>query len=213
MADSFSVEHRVNRRYQDGLICGCDTEIVVTLPPRSYRRLTHALGWHSVHWPGKRRRRAAKSKKIPAEPSRPRGRPRKLKPMLVESAPPVTCAEPLQLPVVEAETSEDFLPTPVQTPGALARNRLNRKLVKRLARRQQRKREHNVKPDIAYVLKTLREMLFIAERKEAYHAVALRAVQGPRVRQRLRALSILPLLRRECIRPLRMAISRLEMKQ
>ena len=56
-------------------------------------------------------------------------------------------------------------------------------------------------------------MLFIAERKEAYHAVALRAVQGPRTTQRLRAAAILPLLRRECIEPLKQAISRLEAEQ
>lgn len=39
MADSITVEHRVNRRYHDGLICGCDTEIVVTLP------MPHLLSW------------------------------------------------------------------------------------------------------------------------------------------------------------------------
>ena len=69
-----------------------------------------------------------------------------------------------------------------------------------------------MEPDVGYVLQTLREMLAVAEQKEAYHAAALRAVQGPRVTQKRRAFAILPLLRKECIRPLQKAIKRLEKK-
>lgn len=214
MADSFSVEHRVNRRYQDGLICGCDTEIVVTLPPKSYRRLTHALGWQTVHWPGKRRRRAAKSKKIPAEPSRPRGRPRKLHPQPVENcsprreAPePMVVRDPLVLPAAPACGPEDLL---IPAPAAAA---LEKPPTKPRGRPRVLERDRFVEPDVGYVLQTLREMLAVAEHKEAYHMAALRAVQGPRVQQKRRAFAILPLLRRECIRPLQKAIKRLEKKQ
>ena len=70
-------------------------------------------------------------------------------------------------------------------------------------------RDRFVEPDVPYVLKTLREMLAIAEQKEAYHAAALRAVQGPRVTQKRRAFAI---LRKTCIRPLQKAIKDLEKK-
>ena len=203
MADAITVEHRVNRRYQDGFICGCDTEIIVTLPPASYRRLTHALGWHSVHWPGKRRRRTAKPKQTPVESPKPRGRPRKQPP--TPPAPPPT--------LVEIESPEVIISPPPQSPNTLKRLRRGRKHIRRRMRARRLRREQDVAPDVAYVIKTLRQMLFIAERKEAYHAVALRAVQGPRTMQRLRAAAILPLLRRECIEPLKQAISRLEAEQ
>ena len=203
MADAITVEHRVNRRYQDGFICGCDTEIIVTLPPANYRRLTRALDMRSTHWPGKRRRRTAKPKQTPAEPPKPRGRPRKQPP--TPPAPPPT--------LVEIETPEDIVSPPPQSPNTLKRLRRSRKHIKRRVKARQRQREQEVAPDVAYVVKTLRQMLFIAERKEAYHAVALRAVQGPRTTQRLRAAAILPLLRRECIEPLQQAISRLEAEQ
>ena len=203
MADAITVEHRVNRRYQDGFICGCDTEIIVTLPPTSYRRLTRALDIRSTHWPGKRRRRAAKPKQAPAEPPKSRGRPRKQPP--TPPAPPPTLAE--------IETPEDIVSPPPQSPNTLKRLRRGRKHLRHRMRARQRQREQEAVPDVAYVVKTLRQMLFIAERKEAYHAVALRAVQGPRTTQRLRAAAILPLLRRECIEPLQQAISRLEAEQ
>lgn len=203
MADAITVEHRVNRCYQDGFICGCDTEIIVTLPPANYRRLTRALDMRSCHWPGKRRRRTAKPKQSPAEPPKPRGRPRKQPP--TPPAPPPTLAE--------IETPEDIVSPPPQSPNTLKRLRRSRKHIKRRVKARQLQREQEVAPDVAYVVKTLRQMLFIAERKEAYHAVALRAVQGPRTTQRLRAAAILPLLRRECIEPLKQAISRLEAEQ
>lgn len=198
MADAITVEHRVNRRYQDGFICGCDTEIIVTLPPANYRRLTHALDIRSVHWPGKRRRRTTKPKQTPAVSPKPRGRPRK------QPTPPAPA---------EIETPEDIVSPPPQSPNTLKRLRRGRKHLRHRMRARQRQREQEVVPDVAYVVKTLRQMLFIAERKEAYHAVALRAVQGPRTTQRLRAAAILPLLRRECIEPLKQAISRLEAEQ
>ena len=203
MADAITVEHRVNRRYQDGFICGCDTEINVTLPPANYRRLTRALDRRSCHWPGKRRRRTAKPKQSPAEPPKPRGRPRKQPP--TPPAPPPT--------LVEIETPEDIVSPPPQSPNTLKRLRRSRKHIKRRVKARQRQREQEAVPDVAYVVKTLRQMLFIAERTEAYHAVALRAVQGPRTTQRLRVAAILPLLRRECIEPLQQAISRLEAEQ
>ena len=203
MADAITVEHRVNRRYQDGFICGCDTEIIVTLPPTCYRRLTRALDMRSTHWPGKRCRRTAKPKQTPTEPPKPRGRPRKQPP--TPPAPPPTLAE--------IETPEDIVSPPPQSPNTLKRLRRSRRHIKRRVKARQRQREQEAAPDVAYVIKTLRQMLFIAERKEAYHAVALRAVQGPRTTQRLRAAAILPLLRRECIEPLQQAISRLEAEQ
>lgn len=203
MADVITVEHRVNRRYQDGFLCGCDTEIIVTLPPASYRHLTRALDIRSTHWPGKRRRRTAKPKQTPAEPPKPRGRPRKQPP--TPPVPPPT--------LVEIETPEDIVSPPPQSPNTLKRLRRNRRHIKRRVKARQLQREQEAVPDVAYVVKTLRQMLFIAERKEAYHAVALRAVQGPRTTQRLRAAAILPLLRRECIEPLKQAISRLEAEQ
>ena len=209
MADAITVEHRVNRRYQDGFICGCDTEIIVTLPPANYRRLTRALDMRSTHWPGKRRRRTAKPKQTPTEPPKPRGRPRKQ--VLTPPAPPNTVTTPSA--PAEIETPEDIVSPPPQSPNTLKRLRRSRRHIKCRVKARQRQREQEVAPDVAYVVKTLRQMLFIAERKEAYHAVALRAVQGPRTTQRLRAAAILPLLRRECIEPLKQAISRLEAEQ
>ncbi|EES99724.1 Hypothetical protein GL50581_3043 [Giardia duodenalis ATCC 50581] len=113
--------------------------------------------------------------------------------------------DPLVLPVAPAIGPEDLL-----IPAAAA---LEKPPAKPRGRPRVLERDRFVEPDVGYVLQTLREMLAVAEHKEAYHMAALRAVQGPRVQQKRRAFAILPLLRRECIRPLQKAIKRLEKKQ
>ena len=210
------VEHRVKRRFKAGQCCGRETEIVVTLPQKDYRRLTRSLGWRSVHWPAERDERPRKLPSTPAKRRtlRRRWKPRKLKPMPVENCSPgrealepLVVRDPLTLPVaLENGPADLFIPASeaaaLEKPPAKPRGRPRRPRVP--------ERDRFVEPDVPYVLQTLREMLAIAEQKEAYHAAALRAVQGPRVTQKRRAFAILPLLRKECIRPLQKAIKRLE---
>ena len=112
--------------------------------------------------------------------------------------------DPLTLPPSLAGGPEDmFVPLPTLAPTAQRRpSELPRKRVARKPAKAERDRF--VEPDVPYVLQTLREMLAVAEQKEAYHAAALR------VAQKRRAFAILPLLRKTCIRPLQKAIKRLE---
>ena len=197
MSETFKIEHHVNRSFQEGQFCGSVTEIVITLPQKHYRRLTRSLGCRSVHWPSKRRGRPGKLKPMPVENCSP-GR---------EAPEPLVVCDPLTLPVaLENGPADLFIPASeaaaLEKPPAKPRGR-PRKPAKA-------ERDRFVEPDVGYVLQTLREMLAVAEQKEAYHAAALRAVQGPRVAQKRRAFAILPLLRKECIRPLQKAIKRLE---
>ena len=197
MASEITVDHRVQRSFQEGQFCGSVTEIVITLPQKHYRRLTRSLGCRSVHWPSKRRWKPRKLKPMPVENCSP-GR---------EASEPLVVRDPLTLPVaLENGPADLFIPASeaaaLEKPPAKPRGR-PRKPAKA-------ERDRFVEPDVPYVLQTLREMLAVAEQKEAYHAAALRAVQGPRVTQKRRAFAILPLLRKECIRPLQKAIKRLE---
>ena len=127
-----------------------------------------------------------------------------------EALEPMVVRDPLTLPVaLENGPADLFIPASeaaaLEKPPAKPRGR-PRKPAKA-------ERDRFVEPDVPYVLQTLREMLAVAEQKEAYHAAALRAVQGPRVTQKRRAFAILPLLRKECIRPLQKAIKRLEQQK
>ena len=197
MASEITIEHNVQRAFQEGQFCGSVTEIVITLPQKHYRRLTRSLGCRSVHWPSKRRGRPGKLKPMPVENCSP-GR---------EAPEPLVVRDPLTLPVaLENGPMDLFIPASeaaaLEKPPAKPRGR------PRMPAKAERDRF--VEPDVGYVLQTLREMLAVAEQKEAYHAAALRAVQGPRVTQKRRAFAILPLLRKECIRPLQKAIKRLE---
>ena len=197
MASEITIEHNVQRAFQEGQFCGSVTEIVITLPQKHYRRLTRSLGCRSVHWPSKRRGRPGKLKPMPVENCSP-GR---------EAPEPLVVRDPLTLPVaLENGPMDLFIPASeaaaLEKPPAKPRGRPR---VPRVP-----ERDRFVEPDVGYVLQTLREMLAVAEQKEAYHAAALRAVQGPRVTQKRRAFAILPLLRKECIRPLQKAIKRLE---
>ena len=45
MANAFNVEHRVQRKYQEGQFCGSVMTISVSLPQKQHRRLDRALGW------------------------------------------------------------------------------------------------------------------------------------------------------------------------
>ena len=200
MSESIKIEHHVNKNFQEGQFCGSVTEIVITLPQKHYRRLTRSLGCRSVHWPSKRHGRPGKLKPMPVENCSP-GR---------EALEPLVVRDPLTLPVaLENGPADLFIPASeaaaLEKPPAKPRGR-PRKPAKA-------ERDRFVAPDVPYVLQTLREMLAIAEQKEAYHAAALRAVQGPRVTQKRRAFAILPLLRKECIRPLQKAIKRLEQQK
>ena len=200
MSETFNVEHHVNRSFQEGQFCGSVTEIVITLPQKHYRRLTRSLGCRSVHWPSKRRWKPRKLKPMPVENCSP-GR---------EASEPLVVRDPLTLPVMlENGPADLFIPASeaaaLEKPPAKPRGRPRRSRVP--------ERDRFVEPDVGYVLQTLREMLAVAEQKEAYHAAALRAVQGPRVTQKRRAFAILPLLRKECIRPLQKAIKRLEQQK
>ena len=200
MSESIKIEHHVNKNFQEGQFCGSVTEIVITLPQKHYRRLTRSLGCRSVHWPSKRRGRPGKLKPMPVENCSP-GR---------EASEPLVVRDPLTLPVaLENGPADLFIPASeaaaLEKPPAKPRGR-PRKPAKA-------ERDRFVEPDVGYVLQTLREMLAVAEQKEAYHAAALRAVQGPRVTQKRRAFAILPLLRKECIRPLQKAIKRLEQQK
>lgn len=38
MSESFKIEHRVNRRFQEGRFCGSVITISVSLPQKDYRR-------------------------------------------------------------------------------------------------------------------------------------------------------------------------------
>ena len=197
MSETFKIEHHVNRSFQEGQFCGSVTEIVITLPQKHYRRLTRSLGCRSVHWPSKRRGRPGKLKPMPVENCSP-GR---------EALEPLVVRDPLTLPVaLENGPMDLFIPASeaaaLEKPPAKPRGRPRAPA--------KAERDRFVEPDVPYVLQTLREMLAVAEQKEAYHAAALRAVQGPRVTQKRRAFAILPLLRKECIRPLQKAIKRLE---
>ena len=121
-----------------------------------------------------------------------------------EAPEPLVVCDPLTLPVaLENGPADLFIP-------ASEAAALEKPPAKSRGRPRVPKRDRFVEPDVPYVLQTLREMLAVAEQKEAYHAAALRAVQGPRVTQKRRAFAILPLLRKECIRPLQKAIKRLE---
>ena len=197
MSESIKIEHHVNKNFQEGQFCGSVTEIVITLPQKHYRRLTRSLGCRSVHWPSKRRGRPGKLKPMPVENCSP-GR---------EASEPLVVRDPLTLPVaLENGPADLFIPASeaaaLEKPPAKPRGRPRAPA--------KAERDRFVEPDVPYVLQTLREMLAVAEQKEAYHAAALRAVQGPRVTQKRRAFAILPLLRKECIRPLQKAIKRLE---
>ena len=305
MASAFSVKRRVKRRVRAGQPCGRETEIVITLPQKDYRRLTRSLGWRSVHWPAERDERPGKSPSTPVkhctsryrwkprklnnEPvenrsPRPRGRPRKIRePEPRPSAEAVEVRDPLTLPVSLADTPEN-LGIHVPTLAAVAKRRGKKPRARRESTiacnpfviehtapfvpclmttvntppmpafvtiescevdmyvpqamkpteespvrarptewapacplRPAKKpptaeRDRFVEPDILYVLQTLREMLAIAQQKEAYHQAALRAVQGPRVMQKRHAFAVLPLLRKTCIMPILKAICELEKK-
>ena len=148
--------------------------------------------------------------RTPSAP-RPRGRPRKTP----EPRPPAEAVEvrdPLTLPPSLAGGPEDmFVPLPALAPTTQHRpSELPRKRVARKPAKAERDRF--VEPDIPYVLQTLREMLAVAQQKEAYHQAALRAVQGPRVMQKRHAFAVLPLLRKTCIMPILKAICELEKK-
>lgn len=219
MPSEFSIKHRVRRGVRAGQRCGRETEIVITLPQKDYKRLTRSLGWRSVHWPAERDERPGKSpsKPVKRRTLRRRWKPRKLNPMPVENCSPgrealepLVVRDPLTLSVVlENGPADLFIPASeaaaLEKPPAKPRGRPRAPA--------KAERDRFVEPDVPYVLQTLREMLAIAEQKEAYHAAALRAVQGPRVTQKRRAFAILPLLRKECIRPLQKAIKRLEQQK
>ena len=197
MTSEITVDHCVQRTFQEGQFCGSVTEIVITLPQKHYRRLTRSLGCRSVHWPSKRRGRPGKLKPMPVENCSP-GR---------EASEPMVVRDPLTLPVaLENGPADLFIP-------ASEAAALEKPPAKPRGRPRVPERDRFVEPDVPYVLQTLREMLAVAEQKEAYHAAALRAVQGPRVTQKRRAFAILPLLRKECIRPLQKAIKRLEQQK
>lgn len=231
MASEITVVHNVQRRFNAGQFCGSETEIVISLPQKDYKRLTRSLGWRSVHWPVRRRGRPRKLPITPVEnrsprprvPKRPRvprarGRPR----VTPEPRPPAEAVEvrdPLTLPPSLAGGPEDlFIQLPIEhadpfVPTLTSAVRVQVALPTKPRRRPRApERDRFVEPDVPYVLQTLREMLAVAEQKEAYHAAALRAVQGPRVTQKRRAFAILPLLRKTCIRPLQKAIRELEKK-
>ena len=200
MSESIKIEHHVNKNFQEGQFCGSKTEIVITLPQKHYRRLTRSLGCRSVHWPSKRRGRPGKLKPMPVENCSP-GR---------EALEPLVVRDPLTLPVaLENGPADLFMPAS----AAVALEKPPAKPRGRPRAPAKAERDRFVEPDVPYVLQTLREMLAVAEQKEAYHAAALRAVQGPRVTQKRRAFAILPLLRKECIRPLQKAIKRLEQQK
>ena len=231
MATEITIAHNVQRRFKAGQFCGSETEIVITLPQKDYKRLTHSLGWRSVHWPARRRGRPGKLNiepvenrsprpRVPKRPRvlRPRGRPR----VTPEPRPPTEAVEvrdPLTLPPSLAGGPEDmFIQLPIThtdpfVPALTSAVRVQVAPPTKPRRRPRApERDRFVEPDVPYVLQTLREMLVVAEQKEAYHAAALRAVQGPRVTQKRRAFAILPLLRKTCIRPLQKAIRELEKK-
>ena len=92
MPSAITVERRV------GQYCGRETEIVITLPQKDYKRLTR-----SVHWPAKRR-----------------GRPRKIREP--EHKPPVEVRDPLTLPPMPAHRPEN-LGTQLPTLAAVAKRR------------------------------------------------------------------------------------------
>ena len=154
----------------------------------------------------------------PPRVPRPRGRPR----ATPEPRPPAEAVEvrdPLTLPPSLAGGPEDmFMALPIThtdpfVPALTSAVRVQAAPPTKPRRRPRApERDRFVEPDVPYVLQTLREMLAVAEQKEAYHAAALRAVQGPRVTQKRRAFAILPLLRKTCIRPLQKAIRELEKK-
>ena len=301
MASEISIERRVKHRYRAGQYCGRETEIIITLPQKDYKRLTRSLGWRSVHWPAERSESAGK---LPIKPAkrctlRPRWKPRKLNDEPVENRSPrprkireperrppaeaVEVRDPLTLPPMPAHRPENLgirLPTltavakrrgkkprarrestiacnpfaiehadpavpclmtlvnkppmskhvaveacevdmavpqavkptewsPVQMPPA-AWSPV--RPVKPAKKPPTAERDRFVEPDIPYVLQTLREMLAVAQQKEAYHQAALRAVQGPRVMQKRHAFAVLPLLRKTCIMPILKAICELEKK-
>lgn len=225
MASEITIAHNVQRHFNAGQFCGSETEIVISLPQKDYKRLTRSLGWRSVHWPARRRGRPRKLTTEPVENRSPRrrSRPRKLKAQPVENCSPrhhpavdvVEVRVPLTPPPSPVTGCEDLFilrlltPPPSPTPATPSRPS---ELPKRLSRPRVPERDRFVEPDVPYVLQTLREMLAVAQQKEAYHEAALRAVQGPRVMQRRRAFAILPLLRKECIRPIQKAILELEKK-
>ena len=263
MATEIKIAHNVQRRFNAGQFCGSETEIVITLPQKDYKRLTRSLGWRSVHWPARRRGRPGKLNPTPVEncSPRPRGRPRKIRvpkrglpaeavvpqePISLDAPRPgrrlirapsaprprgrprktpelrplpeaVEVRDPLTLPPSLAGGPEDmFMALPITHTDPFVPALTSAVRVQAAPPAKPRRRPHAperdrfVEPDVPYVLQTLREMLAVAEQKEAYHAAALRAVQGPRVTQKRRAFAILPLLRKECIRPLQKAIKRLE---
>ena len=305
MASEITVERRVKHRYRAGQYCGRETEIVITLPQKDYKRLTRSLGWRSVHWPAERSESAGKlpikpakrctlrprwkPRKLNDEPvenrsPRPRGRPRKIREP--EPRPPAEAVEvrdPLTLPVSLADEPKN-LGIHVPTLTAVAKRRgkkpharrestiacnpfaiahadpavpclmtlVNKppmskhvaveacevdmyvpqamkptewspvlmrptkwapvRPVKPAKKPPTVERDRFVEPDIPYILQTLREMLAVAQQKEAYHQAALRAVQGPRVMQKRHAFAVLPLLRKTCIMPILKAICELEKK-
>lgn len=284
MASEITIERRVKHHYRAGQYCGRETEIVITLPQKDYRRLTRSLGWRSVHWPANRRGRPRKMRepehrppaetvevrdpltlpvsladtpknldiqlpRLAAVAKRREKKPRAKRVSLIACSPfaiahtdpAVPCLMTLvnkppmhTLVAVEACEVDMYVPQAVTPPAKwspvhpakstkkpLTAERdllipapeaaaLEKPPAKPRGRPRVPERDRFVEPDVSYVLQTLREMLAVAEQKEAYHAAALRAVQGPRVAQKRRAFAILPLLRKECIRPLQKAIKRLE---
>lgn len=279
MPSEIKVAHRVKRCFKAGQFCGSETEIVITLPQKDYKRLTRSLGWRSVHWPARRRGRPRKLTNKPVENCSPRRRAPE--PMVVSDPLvllPSLADKPkdlgIQLPRLRAATKRrvkkpramrvstiacnpfavehtatyvpGLITTVVKPPMAthavveacepdMYTDRYAppadsawqppkgytppkayvppAKTVTPRGRSRVSEGDRFVEPDVPYVLQTLREMLAVAEQKEAYHAAALRAVQGPRVAQKRKAFAILPLLRKVCIRPLQKAIKKLEEQQ
>ena len=258
MPSEIKVAHRVKRRFKAGRFCGSETEIVITLPQKDYKRLTRSLGWRSVHWPVRRRGRPRKYPIKPVENCSPRCEapepmvvrdPLVLLPSLADKPkdlgiqlprlavvakcrgkkPRASCVSTIAcnpFAIEHAATHVPCLITTINKPPMAAhvaveacepdmdvlQTGVSQAVTPPKPRGRPRvpERDRFVEPDVPYVLQTLREMLAVAEQKEAYHTTALRAVQGPRATQKRRAFAILPLLRKECIRPLQKAIKKLE---
>lgn len=235
-----AVEHIVNKRFSEGHFCGCDTEIVVTLPQKQYRRLTRSLGWRSVCWPSEKRRARksprpiiAKLETFPVHP--PLVLPMvetevwegfEFRPVRIADCPPRPIRATEQPPKPTRRTvrppkpastinrpPKPALPRPARAAERPSRPRKcspKDDKVRRITEGQRREARKQHKADKEYILQALREWLAAAKVKENAHAVDLRAVRGPRFHRRHRARRLLPLVRRWLVRPLEELIERLE---